>query len=401
MFQNLLTYLKEGDTYLGLEISEIQGEETYTLLEVKNSKGELVISSENRVSDIKDLKTHIKTKVPVLLSINTPNIVAKIIDINGSPTAEALVNEAFPDLDTDNFYYEIAQQERRPLISVAKKAYIDDILIRLGDEKVKPVRFSLGIGPMEKIAPYLNSTEVCTGHQKLMLENGFITKLSTAVEPCVRDHEINGLIVNSSHLLAFSHIVAYLDQSPGGTNFKETNDTFRSEFQNRRVFNLVLRSGLLFFMGLLSVNFFVFNHYHDKVGNLGAIVASSTSQRDNLIRLESAVERKKERFETLTGAANSKSTHYLDELAKNLPPTILLDGIRYQPLAKPVRESKPIAILKNRVLVSGISKDGKGFSDWLEELENAVWISNVETLDYDYISKESSSFSIKILFHED
>ena len=79
----------------------------------------------------------------------------------------------------------------------------------------------------------------------------------------------------------------------------------------------------------------------------------------------------------------------------------MLSEIKYQPLAKPVRENKPILLEDGVLLVSGISKDVNDFSFWIEELEKYEWVTSAETLDYDYAGKTTSTFLIEIGFHED
>ena len=101
-------------------------------------------------------------------------------------------------------------------------------------------------------------------------------------------------------------------------------------------------------------------------------------------------------METVYNSVNSKSTFYLDELAQSIPNGILLSSTIYQPLAKPVQDTKPIELDEKTVMVSGISIDDTLYSNWLENLEKMNWISNVETMDYEYVDSKTSSFLIKI-----
>lgn len=394
------TYLKEGNTFVGLEIGEVGDTLSYGILEVKKNKGELTISSSLRVTEIGNIRGHIKKDVPVLLAINTPSILTKITSGVEDGVPEALVNGAFPNLDLDNFYYQISQRYERPIITIAKKEYIDGILERMGRQNISIANISLGIGTLESILPYTRAPGIYAFNARIAVEDNLISKSSVESVAYNEDYSINGLEVNSAHLLGFSHIVAFLGRNIGATNLSEANRALGRDLHNRRIFNFGLRYALLFLTLLLLFNFLLFAHYRGKVEYLAPLVASNAAQRGSLIELEATVARKKERFGALTASSISKATYYLDGLAKDLPATVLLDGIRYQPLAGQVRGSKPIALTENTILVSGVSRDDGHFSDWLENLESQDWVQGVVTTDYDFMTDESSNFSIKIALHE-
>ncbi len=400
MFGNWLTYLKEGNTFVGLEIGEVGNALSYGILEVKKNKGELTISSSVRVIGIENIKGHIKKDVPVLLAIDTPSVLTKIASGVEDGVSEALVNGAFPNLVLDNFYYQISRRSQRPIITIAKKEYIDGILERMGRQNISIANISLGIGTLESILPYTRAPRIYAFNTRVAVEDNLISGSSIESAACNEDYSINGLEVNSAHLLGFSHVVAFLGRNIGATNLSEANRTLGRDLHNRRVFNFVFKYALLFFTVLLLFNFIMFGHYKGKVEDLAPLVATNAGQQISLNELEATVAHKKKRFAALTSSSTSKSTYYLDGLAKDLPATVLLDEIRYQPLTAQVRGSKPIALTGNTIVVSGVSRNDGHFSDWLENLEGQDWVEGVETMEYDFMTDESSNFSIKIALHE-
>ena len=400
MLGHVLTYLTEGFTYAGLEIYDVHGVERYCFLEVNKRKGELQITNKATLSSLSELKGHLKKDVPLFLSINTSKVLTKIVEDTETKNPEALVNNSFANLDLNNFYFEVIQMPQRPIIAISKKDYLNGIIQKLNELKIRIVHFSLGISILETITLYIQKRVISGSNFQIATENDLITKISPQPNEADIQYDMNGLTLSSIYILPFSNIIGNLIQKQGITNFREICTDLKWKFKNQRIFNCVLKFSLVFYIGLLLVNFLVFDHYHDKVEILSTAVAANSSQRENLANLEASVKKKKERVETLSTSSNSKSTYYLDKLAKNVPDDILLDEIKYQPLLKSVRDSKPIELEEHTILVSGISKDGKEFSLWLEKLEKQDWISMVETLDYDYISTETSNFSIKIGFHE-
>ncbi len=401
MVTKLRTYLKEGFTYVGLEITESQKGEAYFFLELKKSKGELLITNKKELKTLEELPALIQKRNPVFLCINTSNILSKRLEDAHTPHTDAMVNQAFPNLDLNNFYYQVAQAATQPIITIAKKATVDTILKRLQELKIMISSFSLGISALENVTPYLGEEQITVSNLQVGLTDHRITSIETDDTEHKQLYTINGLELSSSFLLAFSQILSNLKQGVTHTNFEEVSHRLNWEFKNFRIFNQVLKYALGFFIALLLINFFVYNSYHEEVGRLNAAMDATSSKKDELTFLDASVKRKQERVETLSNSSNSKATYYLDLFAQHIPNSILLSEIKYQPLAKPVRENKPIILEDGTLLVSGISKDVNEFSFWLEALEKYEWVSSAETLDYDYAGKTTSNFLIEIRFHED
>lgn len=401
MVTKLRTYLKEGFTYSGLEISESEKGQAYFLLELKKSKGELLITNKKELASLEELPAFIQKKYPIFLCINTDDILTKKVEAPQATNAEAIVNQAFPNIDLNNFYYEIIQLSNNPIVTLSRKESVDSILKKLQDLKVKISTFSLGVSAIENVIPYLEETTLNVSNFEINLIDKNIASLVSVEEVNKQLYTINGLELSSSYLLSFSQILGNLNQHASNTNFAEVTENLKWEFKNFRIFNQVLKIALAFFIALLLGNFFVYNSYHEEVGNLKAAMEATSSKKDELTFLDASVKRKQERVETLSNSSNSKATFYLDLFAQRIPTSILLSEIKYQPLAKPVRESKPILLENGTILVSGISKDVNAFSFWVEDLEKQEWINSVETLDYDYAGKSTSNFLIEIGFNED
>lgn len=400
MFAKLGTYLKEGFAYTGLEIAGSEGGEVFSLLELKKSKNELVITNKKKLNHWNELPEHIPKNNLLFLCINTTNVLVKKIENTNTTNPEAIVNQAFPNLDLNNFYFEIIQSEVAPIVSISKKESIDTVIEKLKELKVKIFRFSLGISAIPNVMPYMENGPILVSNRQLHFEDKNIIDIGSISSHVEQQYHINGLALSSGHMLSFSQILGHMNQKPHITNFETVSENLKWAFKNYRIFNQFLKYSLAFFVTLLLSNFFVYSFYHEKVGELNAAMAATSSQKEALTILNASVKRKQERVETLSASSNSKTTYYLDLFAQNIPPSILFNEIKYQPLTKPLRESKPIILEEGILMVSGISKDVTVFSFWVAELEKYSWINSVETLDYDYISKDTSNFLIEIAFHE-
>ncbi|WP_299535721.1 PilN domain-containing protein [Ulvibacterium sp.] len=392
--------MTEGSSYAGLEIHEVDGREHYHYLEVLKKKGELHLVKTEPFSDPKELCKSLKRNTPLFLSLNTSKVLVKMAPSSKNENPQALVHGAFPNLDLDNFYYGVAQISSHPIVAISKKEYVNGLIGELKELGLEIFHFSLGLGSMAHSAAFMENQVIVISNFQMALEKGVIREVSPIEHPVSHDYLINGLKLSNSSLLAFSQILGHLRGNTNISNFTETNGQFQSNFKNRRIFDYGLKASLSFFIILLLVNFLIFDHYRAEVNRLNSELTLDSSQKENLISLEGRVNTKKERVETLKTVSNSKSTLYLDRLAKSIPQQILLDRISYQPLDKPVRDSKPVRLKQNTILISGISEDDTEFSKWLEQLEKWDWILGVETLDYDFVHSNASNFTIKVTMYE-
>lgn len=400
MIGKLRTYLKEGFTYFGLEITGPEENRSYFLMELHKDKTKLLIKTKEKLNGLHELSQFLKRKDPLFLCINTPNILTKIADIENN-SVEAMVNHAFPNIDLNGIYYQIIQSSTNPIVTISKKTSVDTLLKEIDELQLLVFEISLGISPMESILPYLEEESVHASNHELQISDKSIVEIKKGVPENNLLYTINGLELSSSHLLPFAQILGNLRQKTNTSNFGEMNEGLRNGLKNYRIFDQVLKFALLFFIVMLLANFLMYNHHHEEVGKLNEVLAATSSQKEELTLLDESVKRKQERVETLSASVNSRATYYLDLFAQHIPKSILLSEIKYQPLAKPVRQEKPIMLEEEVLLVSGISKNVDAFSLWIEELEKQDWVNSVETLDYNYVGKTTSNFLIEIGFHED
>lgn len=401
MLHKVSTYFKEGFCYAALEISGSEDGTYYSYLELKKAKGLLVVSNSKPLTGLDELPKILKKNTPLFICINTSSVLTKINEGMPGNNYEALVNRTFPNLDLNNFYFEVVPQVESSIVSILKREAVEKILEELRSLKIPINGFSLGISGLSHILPYLNDGMITTSTRQVQVNGRSILAIKSDESSTSTEYDINGLSLKNNDLLAFSQIIGYLGNATQHTNFGDVVDNLKWEFKNHRIFNQVLKYALAFFIVLLLTNFFIYNSYHEKVGEQNAAMAATSSKKDEVMALDASVKRKQERVETLSSASNSKATYYLDVLAQNIPNSILLSELKYQPLAKPVRESKPIILENEILLISGISKDVNEFSQWVEEIEKLSWVESVETLDYDFVTKKTSNFLIEIGFHAD
>lgn len=401
MFNSIVTHITEGSFYCGLEIAQIENGEIYRYLKLKKTKKELSIVECFELDSLEKVAEHVDGSSPLFLCIDTDSILPKQLEHAPSTENEALVNEAFPNLDTKNIFWELIQRSSYPIVSIARKDYIDSLLSKLKSYKIEPFEISLGLSSIESILPYIKEKEIRLAKCTLKLDEHSKVTISRDIkssEP--KTYNINGLSISNLYVLIFAQIVGHINQQERIGNLYTLNTVLTSTFKNQRFFHIISRSSLVFFVLILLINFFFYNHYFGKLADLDSIWGANSSKKEQLVQLDAMVKKKQKRVENYTLTSSSNITLYLDQFAQNVPESIVLDRINFQPLNKTIRKSKPIVLDRGIISVSGSSRDRNDFSKWMEQLATFDWIQNVETLDYDYLDKETSSFLLKIKYNE-
>lgn len=396
MIKKLIQNITEGSTYSGVEINTTENGNDYYFLELKKTKSELIVSKSLVLNNLDKLKSLVKKTTPLFLCFNNEVVLTKELSNYSSSTDTALVNEAFPNLNTTDFYWELIQRQDHTIVSIARKESIDAIIRKLKELQINPFQIALGITSFTHITAYTKEEIINLVKYNVRIQENKLIDVSINENPTEQFYEINGLRISNYNLLGFSQILGYLNNNNRFTNLTDRNFNFENILKNERIFQITGKIALAFFGGLLLLNFLGYNHYFTTVNELNTTLMASNSQKDKLIGLENLVKKKQDRVEIISNSTNSKTTYYLDVLGESVPKSILLENISYQPLSKRIQKKKPILLESKVIIISGISRDINEFSEWVEELGNTSWITSVETLDFDYVNENTSDFLIEI-----
>lgn len=398
ILKNWVQHIIKGNTYQGLEIFELDNHIYYSFLRVTQKNGELFTLSGKVFENPDGLIKHINKKETLLVSINTSKVLRKQVEADAPDNSEQWVPHAFPNLDLNNFYYQVMDSTSLKMVALGKKEHIDQQLKTLEDHNIEPTSVSLGIANLENAIPYLKDSPVLGSNFELTKsDHGLQFKTSDSFREV--SMEINGLSLTNAGLLPFSNILGHLGKVEAQSNLEVVNKQFENRFKNHRFFDLGLRWGLGVMLGVLLLNFLLFSYYRDKTQSMET--ASSLEQQNiTLNTLKKKVSEKESRLTTLLQSSNSRSTFYLDRIAHEIPSSILLDEMEYLPLLKPVRDKKPIETKEQAITISGQTRNNDEFTQWTEKLEKQEWVQKVDIEAYEYDSKNRDNFSINVVLHE-
>ncbi|WP_127019815.1 hypothetical protein [Flagellimonas beolgyonensis] len=396
--KNRFQHIIEGNIYQGLEIFEIDNSKYYTFLKLYKKKGELTVSFEELFTDLDNLVASVDNKKALAVVLNTSKVLKKKIS-NGTPAnVEQWVAQAFPNLDLENFYYQVLDSADFKVVSISKKSEVDIFLKQLRQNGIVPSKIAIGISELSNTLPYLHFP--VHGSSFYIDENenaGPEINNSDKMEGGTID--MNGLTLSRTSLLSFSSILGTVNHVQVPSNLQDINLSLDHGFKNRRFFSLGSQLGLGALLVLLLLNFVLFSHYRSKTLDMDTI--ASLENQSNLLNLtKDRIANKESKLNALMNSSNSKVTFYLDQIGNSLPASILLDKLDYQPLLKPVQDDKPIEMVQNTMIVTGLTNNKEEFTSWADDLEKMDWIKTIEIQSLEFDTKNSDRFTLKIGIHE-
>ncbi len=89
-------------------------------------------------------------------------------------------------------------------------------------------------------------------------------------------------IINARGNLTPDQLNQFSPTNDGNTNFDDAVQNLQSKFKNERIFNLLLRTSLVFVLLLLLSNFLVFNSYFSKAEAARGKLAIDNEARKSL-----------------------------------------------------------------------------------------------------------------------
>jgi len=402
MFQKIVTYLIFGKRFCGIEISTYNGTDNYLVSALQKGPKELTIDSQFEAESINLISEKLPKKQHVFLTINTSNVLFKKVTTSNT-NQNAILNAAFPNINTQDFYYEIISgNNNTSFIALCRKNYVDTIIDDFKAKNIFVTSFSLGNNLITEITDFVNLKSIKSSNALVTLD-GKITDINiTDVINNREEYNVNGLLTLSRYVLSLSGaLTSFLNTNNRVTNSEEKVYSLFEDFKHQILFKKVLQGSLIVFLAALLINFFLFNHYFNKVNELQQTAQVNTINKNTVLSLDEKLKKTQKLATDILKSNASKSSFYINEIITGIPNSILLSELNYQPLQKRIKKNKTIQLENNTIIISGISSKSDLFYNWTNQLENYDWVKKLVILDYSDTKTSRSEFSVKLnLGHE-
>jgi len=400
MLNRLWTYLQYGNRFCGLEHTSIKNNKSIAICVLKQSKKELNLESTFHANSIEEVSKNLSKNQHAVLVVNDENVLSKKINSEQKESLK-LVYKAFPNINLEEFYFEVISEVTSHFISICRKDYVDALIINYSEHNIHIISFSLGNSIISYIKSFTKKEQIQTSNSIVTIENQQIIGINKAVVE-YEIYDINGLKISNQELLSFSGALQTVFKNDiTVTNYRDKMDNLLTEFNQIQFFNQFLKFAGLFILGLLLVNFFYFNHYFNQVNNLNQVSEINESTKQKIVGLDELVSKKQKMVDDLLKSNGSKSSYFTNTIMQSLPETLLISEFNFQPLQKRIKDGKLIEIEENMIIISGSSNDNSIFSKWISQLEHMELIEHIDIIDYGSVSGSVSDFEIKIGLSDD
>ncbi len=391
----MLKQLLHTNESVGIEYTTYKSDTLLNVLTLKKEKKELVLESTRQYDSFESLKESLTKQTAVFLIINDKQILSKKVE--GVFEYEKAIAMTFPNLKHNHFYCEVLQGHTDTFVAICRKEYIDAIIDDYQKDNYNVIGFSLGNLAASQLCSFVKDTTLQTSNSSISFDNKTITEIASSD---IIDHsvayDINGLQIIPNNVLPLAGILRYYTgQKKTVSNFDAIIDNLKSDFKQKRIFELGLKVGLATIFVLLLVSFLFFSSYSSRIDQLTAELEVNKTHKSTLLKLTDQVQ-KKEQLVTDFSLASSKVSWYLDQVGMTIPNAVLLVGIEFQPVLKNSKKEEKISIQEGTIVIKGKSGNNNNFLKWINELEQLTWIEKVAIQGYGTGKKTINEFELLI-----
>lgn len=395
--KSLVPYLVFGNRYCSIEHTVDADESTdIHILTATKKNGEFNIEKTFFNSSVETTATEIENNQHCFLNITGAQVLIKVTSTSGNDTK--VIGSAFPNVDLDDFYYQILKTSTQSFVALCRKDLIHSILKAYTKNNIEVIGCSLSFFSFQHLINVIKEEEIQLANYSLLISNNEIQgyqKVRSGEE--VKEYKIEDTFVQSNYLLPLAGLFSYDNPLPNiFSNLEELNEELRKEHFQKVVFRKGSLAGAgVLFLALL-INFFTFSGYHTEIQNLEELNAAEISQKQLYEQKLSVIKEKEKQVRNILDNSGSKSSFFLNRIIAGKPSSIIFQEFIYQPIQRQIKDREPIILTNNVVKLSGESTDETEFSAWVKELEQITWVEGVKVSDFSYKSGQTSNFSIEI-----
>ena len=396
-----LTYWNYGRRYCGIEYgSDSSGETVISCITALRRNGEFDLEKQIQFRNIEESVEHLSKNQHAFLCLTHNQVLIKHTLTPGSPVK--VVSSAFPNIDLNDFYYQILETASGHYVALCRKKQVHQIIRSFEENHIQIVGFSLGISSIQNLLPTIENENIIASRFKLQNANNEVLSLERVEKQKTEIlYAIGDTQISSRYLLPLSAIFNYPSGNHSSTNFENKNQELKKEHVQKVFFRKGLISSIIILLILLLTNTILYSKYYSEYHKLTSRYEAEISQKQTYDRKLLEIEQKEEIVQNISSNSNSRRSFYLNQLVANKPSSVLLSDLTYQPLKKQIKEKDPVSLEKNVLHIAGEIRNENDFSQWIKELEETYWIKEVEISDFSYNSTASSRFVMKINIKDD
>lgn len=143
MRERFLKYLNYGNRFCGIEHTTKNGQEVIHISLLRQSKKELLVDDFIEVNSIEGIAQKLSKNQHVYVVLNNDKVLTKTLESEQQDGLK-LVYKAFPNINLEDFYYEVLSQASVHHIALCRRDYVEGIIKQYSDLKFSVIDIALG-----------------------------------------------------------------------------------------------------------------------------------------------------------------------------------------------------------------------------------------------------------------
>lgn len=329
--------------------------------------------------------------IPVVLVITGKGVITRVLPEGPGTESQQLLRKVLPDISAADFFCSLVPlSDASTMISVVRK---DTVKVALDEmqQRLSIVQGFAGAGIVHQLPLFhAKGTELQAGNYVLVSQNGLLAAVKNAQAATDEEVDIGGEKIPARSLLAcaaaLKGILFHLNEFSGSVAFVPKAD---EAFYQKQALRFTMKAALAGLLLVLGINYAMFSHYRNELGNLESDVSGYRNAIAELNLKEEEAARKK-LFLTETGLYERSSwSWYADRLIHDMPSGIRLDKLELSPVLPLVQEDT-VAFDQGVVRIRGFGSENAVVNSWIEKLQHTEWVKQVKLQSYGNTAIENS-----------
>lgn len=385
-----------GNQFIGLDVFAEADFEKVNCIFVKKNKNELSITDSIKFNSIDEIKDDNIGGIPIILTLNTDKVLTKEVD-SIDKNDSVLVKKAFPNINLDEFYYQIWRLSDNSNISIVRKTYLNETISLFKDnKKININSVFIGISPLENVINYINNDSV-------LLNGKIFDKISNSISSSNSDdsinYDVNNIQIKNTDLLSFSSIISYLSNNSIGS-INELNLVLKNNYFQNSFFIKSSRFLTYSLLAILLINFIFFNYYFNKFNEINILSDQNNINVTNIESLKKSIIEKETKLKEYAVPNTEKASVMINEIIESIPTSILLNEVQFQPIEKKGNIENSTTYFNNVILISGKTISNDEFTEWIDYISKIKKYNKVTIINFGKDENRDLIFTIKIELNE-
>jgi hypothetical protein len=403
MLDRILKKIKNFNTVLAINVSFTNEEWEMNAVLATSSNGILEVTDKLKLDTLSQIPVEYLKKAEVMLNLDGKGIISKKIPKEEGMDGVKAANQAFPDIEKDNFYVQSLSDFGHYYISILRMDMLAKVVEKFHANNIFLSKITLGPFVLISLDPLLteSSEELYLGGYLIKKQNDQIIDIETSKSDNKNDASINNEIIGSEYHIPYGLVIGHFSRNLSFEfNHSEFLKNDRSEFLNKWFLEQHFKYVLGGFLGVLLLNISLYFFLYSNNQKLKSAYLPFSASLMEYERLSTETKEQRKLLSAINWGSNQKYAFYADRLAVSLPKEIVWEQVWINPVDEEVfkKEHKEIFV-NNVILVTGLAQNPDVLNKWLETIDKADWVLAVYDQNYTYDHKEEKGrFEVKIKF---